>query len=206
VLSLLECLRHLSAPDCHGATLLLQSMGSKQQQQQQQQQRASPRPVGSGLLTALLGLLHERHIAALQVCRGLNMSANGVTKRAACFTWRIAASSRWNSAVSICWNLKDEICFSTAASGHGPAHSRCMSAVRATFACTHFCFWSQHAVTFLLGSMQMQPPGFLMSLYKHTLGSLGKTFFPHCVCCVCCVSCRCGLPSMAGGVRASGAW
>jgi hypothetical protein len=66
VLSLLECLRHLSAPDCHGATLLLQSMGISKQQQQQQ--RVSPRPVGSELLTALLGLLHERHIAALQVC------------------------------------------------------------------------------------------------------------------------------------------
>jgi hypothetical protein len=33
----------------------------------QQQQRMSPRPLGSGLLGALLRLLHERHIAALQV-------------------------------------------------------------------------------------------------------------------------------------------
>lgn len=64
VLALLECLRHLSAPDCHGATLLMQSMGG---QAAQQQQRASPQPLGSGLLGALLGLVNERHIAALQV-------------------------------------------------------------------------------------------------------------------------------------------
>lgn len=65
VLALLDCLRHLSAPDCHGATLLLQSSGAAQQQQQQQ--RASPRLMGSGLVGSLLNLLHERHIAALQV-------------------------------------------------------------------------------------------------------------------------------------------
>lgn len=64
VLALLDCLRHLSAPDCHGATLLLQSSGGAAQQQQQ---RASPRPMGSGLVGSLLNLLHERHIAALQV-------------------------------------------------------------------------------------------------------------------------------------------
>jgi hypothetical protein len=66
VLALLDCLRHLSAPDCHGATLLLQSIGGSAGQQQQQ--RVSPRPSGSGLLGSLLNLLHERHIAALQVC------------------------------------------------------------------------------------------------------------------------------------------
>jgi hypothetical protein len=60
VLSLLELLQHLAAPDCEGAVLLMPSVcgapaGSQQQQQQQ------------GLLGAVLGLLHERHIAALQV-------------------------------------------------------------------------------------------------------------------------------------------
>jgi len=77
VLALLECLRHLSAPDCHGATLLMQSMGGQAAAQQQQHgtaQRASPQPLGSGLLGALLGLLHERHIAALQVCGSLGKS------------------------------------------------------------------------------------------------------------------------------------
>jgi hypothetical protein len=63
VLALLECLRHLSAPDCHGATLLLQSMGAAAQQQ-----RTSPGHMGNtSLLRSLLGLLQERHIAALQV-------------------------------------------------------------------------------------------------------------------------------------------
>jgi hypothetical protein len=59
VLSLLELLQHLSAPDCEGAMLLMPSVrGAPAVSQQQQQQ---------GLLGAVLGLLHERHIAALQV-------------------------------------------------------------------------------------------------------------------------------------------
>ncbi|WIA21240.1 hypothetical protein OEZ85_000481 [Tetradesmus obliquus] len=57
VLSLLELLQHLAAPDCEGAVLLMPSVrGAPAGLQQQQQQ---------GLLSAVLGLLHERHIAAL---------------------------------------------------------------------------------------------------------------------------------------------
>ncbi|WIA41542.1 hypothetical protein OEZ86_008912 [Tetradesmus obliquus] len=57
VLSLLELLQHLAAPDCEGAVLLMPSVrGAPAGSQQQQQQ---------GLLSAVLGLLHERHIAAL---------------------------------------------------------------------------------------------------------------------------------------------
>lgn len=56
VLSLLDCLRHLAAPDCQGAALLLQCVGSG----------SAGGSAAQGLLPAVLGLLHERHLTALQ--------------------------------------------------------------------------------------------------------------------------------------------
>lgn len=70
VLSLLECVRHLSAPDCNGPSLLLQTVsgGGAQQQQQQRGFASAGQQMGpQGVLQALLRLLNERHIAALQV-------------------------------------------------------------------------------------------------------------------------------------------
>jgi hypothetical protein len=52
LLSLLDCLRHLAAPDCQGLPLLLQPAAGGG---------------GGSLLAALLGVLHERHVAALQL-------------------------------------------------------------------------------------------------------------------------------------------
>lgn len=66
LLALLEVLQHLAAPDCEGAALLIaanrtSNTGNGVTASQQQQ---------PGLLAALLGLLHERHTAALQAWPG----------------------------------------------------------------------------------------------------------------------------------------
>jgi hypothetical protein len=93
VLSLLELLQHLSDPDCEGAVLLMPSVrgapaGSQQQQQQQ------------GLLGAVLGLLHERHIAALQVRLPAVCSTSVCCMHCACFAVKYrrkscSASAEW---------------------------------------------------------------------------------------------------------------